>query len=547
MATYYHGDINVTINGRDLIKESSITINEGKKYVVYGKNGDGKTTLINAIVADIERIAELEGRKRVNYLLLKQDITIEKEQTCLAFLLSADEINYAKNLRLNELSEIEEMTDKELEEYQLIGSELQTAKWDSFESEAKRILKGLQFVNPETTFTSILSGGWRMRLALGKALLMKPQLLILDEPTNHLDLEANIWLTNYLSDYPNSILLITHEKDLGCSFKGVISWYVGVAKTPDIVVSTIKGDYFKLRKYLDDCMSEWESNYDKYLKKVANYKKSKPPVTKQQIADFEKLHFVPRPPMEYSVSIEWGDVPKYNRNIISMRDISFTYGRVLDENGNIIRQEGEKKVFDRMNYNIDGDSRHILVGPNGAGKTTLFKLISDDLKQDSDSDVIIRDSRLRVGYYYQQILENLPGEMTPVEYLQSLDNSLSIGECKAILGRLSLKKTPVGDPTMIKIKNLSGGQKARVSFARVQIKNPTLIIFDEPTNHLDTETIDGFIDGINSFNGAVVIISHSIHLIRSIENKRLFVVGNGKIEEFRGDFDDYYDMIINSE
>ena len=161
MLTYYHNDISVTINGRELIKPSKLTINEGKKYVILGINGIGKTTLINRIVEDLssrnstnisERCDELPP---VDFLLLQQDITIEENQTCLDFLLSADLTNYIKNLRFLELSDQEDLSDSQLEEYERISNELQCGCWDRFESEAKKILKGLQFNSPEITLTSI--------------------------------------------------------------------------------------------------------------------------------------------------------------------------------------------------------------------------------------------------------------------------------------------------------------------------------------------------------------------------------------------------------
>lgn len=534
MASYFSGNITVTINGKNLINESNLSILPGRKYIVLGINGVGKTSLINEIVSHLND---------VNYLFLQQDITINENQSCLKFLLEADTKNYTNYLRLEELSLIDELSDVELEEYNVISDELKNFSWGVFESEAKKILKGLGFINPETKLTSELSGGWRMRLALGKSLLMKPDLLILDEPTNHLDMEANIWLTKYLTEYPKAIILITHDINLACSFENPITWYVGNPKMKGVTVTTIRGDYFNMKQTLLEARTELEKAYNKFENKVKEFRKSKPQKTKQQVDDYINQHSVPRPPPEYSVSIEWEEVPENKKSIISMRDISFTYGE-------------DKLIFDKINYEISGNSRHILVGQNGVGKTTLFKLICGEVQPDSCSDIIIRDSRLRIGYYNQQIMDNLPIDLTPTQFLQSLNKRLSTADCKKILGRLSLKKTEVGDPTTVPIRNLSGGQKARVAFAKLQIDSPHLLLLDEPTNHLDMESVEALIEGINEFNGAVVIISHDLHLIKKLESfeeemedgrkMQLFIVGNQKINEYKGNFDNYCDMIYKS-
>ena len=136
--------------------------------------------------------------------------------------------------------------------------------------------------------------------------------------------------------------------------------------------------------------------------------------------------------------------------------------------------------------------------------------------------------------------------LTPIQYLQSVDSSLTLGDCKSLLGRMSLKRTDVGDPTMIRIENLSGGQKARVAFAKIAIERPHVILFDEPTNHLDYKSIQGLIYGINNFNGGVIIISHDIYLIRSIERSQLFIVDNEKVTECKENFDFYYRNVLDT-
>lgn len=523
METFFSGLVSVIINGRELVKESKLVINSNTKIAFIGINGIGKTSVINRLI----EIFKETGFN--NYLGLEQDIIIEDNQTCLDYISQSNIDAYNANKRLNELSQIEELTDSELEEYNNISDLLLSHNWDQFLSEARKILKGLGFKDSNKE-TKKLSGGWIMRLALAKILLLKPKLLLLDEPTNHLDLEASIWLTNYLIGYPNSILLVTHDADLACEIAD-ITWYIGDPKLEGNSVYTIRGNYYDAKNFVIDCRNETLKNYEKYENKLANFKRSKPPKTKNQIEEYIRNNEVPRPPQEYTVNIEWNEVGNFRGNILSIRDVSFTY-------------PSGAKIFDKINFDIFNDSRIALVGSNGAGKTTLFQLCSGELNPDPDSDVIIRNNQLRVGYYYQRLLDNLPLEMTPTEYLQSLNSKLSIGDCKGILGRLSLKKTHVGDPTSVKIKNLSGGQKVRVAFAGIQGFNPHLLLLDEPTNHLDIESIEALIDGLNNFNGAIVIITHNIKLIKSLNNIRIFVVGNQKVEEWRLPFEEYCKKVL---
>uniref|UniRef100_A0A6C0BDY8 ABC transporter domain-containing protein n=1 Tax=viral metagenome TaxID=1070528 RepID=A0A6C0BDY8_9ZZZZ len=518
MKTLFSEDITVMINGKILIDESRITINTETKYSVLGVNGIGKTTLINEIVK------KLDG---VDYLYLEQDVSIEDSQKCFDFLLKADDEGYNAFLRVEELCLLHEMSDEEIEEYNILTELLNAKKWNQFESEAKKILKGLGFLDINRS-TSELSGGWRMKLALGKALLRKPELLILDEPTNHLDLIACIWLSDYLSRYNKSIIMITHDIDITYSISDVI-WYIGNLDLMSVKVYTIRGNFTNLAKFISDSNKKNEDSYNKYQKALAAFKKKGR--TRTELEDFENRYFVPRPPKDYIVSIEWPTVECRFKDAFSLRNVSFSYP--------------SKKILDCIDFNIFTDSRYVLVGNNGAGKTTLFKLCLGNILPDQGGDCIIKDPRLRIGYYNQQIIDSLPLDMTAVEYLKSISSSLSVGDCKGILGKMSLRKTIIGDPTNIKISDLSGGQKARVAFAKISVEKPHIILFDEPTNHLDYESMNGLIDGINNFNGGVVIITHSMHLIRNLNRVQLFSIENQKVLEYKDGFESYYRHIID--
>jgi ATP-binding cassette subfamily F protein 1 len=518
LVTLYSGSVEVDINGKTLINSSDIAINSGTKYFVIGNNGVGKTTLLKKIFEEL--------KDKLDILMIDQDIELESDnQTIEEFILKADpELFYSKK-RMDELEKIEELSDEESDEYNILSDILCQKEWDKFEAESKRIINGLGFENPKC-LVSILSGGKRMILAIGKALLRKPEILILDEPTNHLDLDVVIWLTSYLESYRKTLIVITHQIGLVNSVANCV-WYIGNPELTGTKLYTIRGKYDNLLQFIDNTQKESQNKWDKFQKKVEELKKKSTP--KKNVEEFIKKEGTNRPPKPYVVNITWDNVIQLStKNIIEFKDVSFNYE--------------DKPIYSNLNMSMGMGSRIILVGPNGCGKTTMFKLACEMIQPTSGH--IVRDERLRVGYYNQQIVDSLPLELNSIEYLQTINDKLDHNQCRTILGKLGIKKVDDMDLPTVKISNLSGGQKARVSFASVQMMNPQLILFDEPTNHLDLESIEGLIKGINNFNGGIVTITHDMYLIEKVENAEIYQVINNSIDKFNGDFDDYCSSVL---
>jgi ATP-binding cassette subfamily F protein 1 len=525
--TIYSEKMDILINGKILINESNIVINDETKYCVVGKNGCGKTTLLKNIYENIINKNLTNIDNLIDVLMIDQDIEIDDEHdNILNFILNAN-ITLNKNYKLmKDLEKKDNLSDEESNLYNNISEYVYNNEWDKYESESKKILFGLGFIDLEKK-VSILSGGWRMRLALGKALLRKPQVLILDEPTNHLDLNAVIWLTDYLSSYKKSLIVITHQIYLINTLSDYI-WYIGNPELTGTKVYTIRGNYDSLNKTLIRYTKEVTTIYDKFQKRIEEMRKKS--VSKKEVDEFIKKNNINRPPLPYSVNIDFDRVEELNKTIYDLIDIKYSY-------------DNENIIFNSLNLRIDSKSRYVLVGENGVGKTTLFKLLSNIIKPCKGD--IIHDERVRIGYYHQQIIDNLPLNLTPIEYIQELNSKYDNGECRKILGKLGIKKNDYQDLPNTKISKLSGGQKARVSLASVQIINPHLILMDEPTNHLDIESIEGLIKGLNEFNGAYIIITHDMHLIESLENTTIYQLINKDIKKFKGDFDEYCNFILN--
>jgi ATPase subunit of ABC transporter with duplicated ATPase domains len=530
--------LSIKLGNKLIIDESKLVVNENVRYGIVGSNGCGKSTLIDYIMTKLPQ--------NIKAYMVNQHIQFDSnDQTVLNFMLRADSKIYDINQKIIELELKEEMTDDELDTYTNLTESAEYSEYEKYISESKKILKGLGISNYEDKISNY-SGGWRMRLAIAKSLISKPYVLIMDEPTNHLDLNAVIWLSNYLQTYTRTLIVVSHQIDFINSCTNVI-WYIG---TPDFTTPklySVNGSYIKLQQTLNDisktAISAWKKfeNGLEAIKKQKQKKKEKQ--NKQQnssktdIEAYIKKNSVPRPSKPYEVIIKFPDVTFSNndRHIIRFEDVSFFYNSTIDK----------KPILSNTEFSIGLKSRYVIVGENGVGKTTIFKLCSGELIP--TDGYIIKDERVKIAYYNQQVIESLPLELTPIEYLQLLNSALDIAMCRAYLGKIGLRKqTDIdnGDPCNIPIKKLSGGQKARVSFCSIQVKEPNIILLDEPTNHLDIESIQGLIQGINEYNGGIVMITHDIYVISQINDIKIYEVKDQKIQIFKGEIEEYVDKVI---
>ena len=521
--------MSIKIGAKVIVDNSKLVVNENQRYGIVGPNGCGKSTLVNYIMTHLP--------ENMQAYMVDQHIEIESDdQTVLDFMLRANKNIYQINQQVLALELNEEMTDSELEIYTELTDLAEYAEYERYVSESKRILKGLGIIEYDNKIYNY-SGGWRMRLAIAKSLISKPFILIMDEPTNHLDLNAVIWLSDYLQTYTKTLIIVSHQIDFINSVSNVI-WYIG---SPDFALPklySVNGNYDKLQKTLSDITKTAISAYNKFetgLENMRKQKKGKQPFTKSDIEAYIKKNQVPRPPKNYEVKIGFPDVGiVHDRSVIRFDNVSFAY----DES---------KPILSDTEFSINMKSRIVIVGPNGVGKTTIFKLCNETIKPTNGS--IMTDSRIKVAYYNQQIIESLPLDMTAIEYLQSLNSTVDINKSRKYLGRIGLKKSDEdsGDPCNIPIRNLSGGQKARVSFCSIQVTEPNVILLDEPTNHLDIESIEGLIQGINEYEGGIVIITHDVYVISQVENIDLYEVKDYKISKFRGEIEDYVKQVVQDQ
>lgn len=526
-------NFSISAKGNDLFVNANLLIANGRHYGLVGPNGHGKTTLLRHIATRVLKVPP-----NIDILYCEQEVVAD-DLSAVESVLKAD---VKRTELLSELSIMEaaEFSEGQQEKIKEIYEELKAIGADSAEPRARRILAGLGFSRSmQDRATKNFSGGWRMRVSLARALFVEPTLLLLDEPTNHLDLNAVIWLDNYLQGWKKTLLIVSHDQSF---LDNVCNEIIHLDQQK---LYYYKGNYSMFKKMYAQKTKERLKEYEKQEKRIKELKahgqskkqaekKTKEVLTRKQEKNKTKLQktdedqgpteLIQRP-REYVVKFSFPDPPPLQPPILGLHNVTFAY-------------DGMKPLFKDVDFGIDLSSRIAIVGPNGVGKSTFLKLfVGELLPQQGD---LKKNHRLRIGRFDQHSGEHLTAEETPAEYLQRLFD-LPYEKARKQLGTFGL----AGHAHTIKMKDLSGGQKARVALAELTLNAPDVIILDEPTNNLDIESIDALADAINEYKGGVVIVSHDERLIRDTDCT-LWVIENQSIEEIDGDFDDYRKELLEA-
>ncbi|KAL0895923.1 hypothetical protein ABMA27_011937 [Loxostege sticticalis] len=530
-------NFSISAKGKDLFVNANLLIANGRRYGLVGPNGHGKTTLLRHLA---QRAFPLPPH--IDILLCEQEVTAN-DMSAVDTILEAD---VKRTELLNEAKELEAETEKgnlsKQDRLNEVYSELKAIGADSAEPRARRILAGLGFSREmQNRATKNFSGGWRMRVSLARALYIEPTLLLLDEPTNHLDLNAVIWLDNYLQGWKKTLLVVSHDQSF---LDNVCNEIIHLDQQK---LFYYKGNYSMFKKMYAQKRKEMIKEYEKQEKRLKELKahgqskkqaekKQKEALTRKQEKNRSKSQreeadegaapvTLLQRPKEYIVKFSFPDPPPLQPPILGLHNVNFNF-------------PGQKPLFIDVDFGIDLNSRIAIVGPNGVGKSTFLKLLVGELSPCRGE--LIRNHRLRIGRFDQHSGEHLTAEESPVEYLQRLFG-LQYEKARKQLGTFGL----AGHAHTIKMKDLSGGQKARVALAELTLMAPDVVILDEPTNNLDIESIDALAEAINEYKGGVVIVSHDERLIRETECA-LYVIEDQTINEVDGDFDDYRKELLES-
>ncbi|KTB14968.1 ABC transporter ATP-binding protein ARB1 [Nakaseomyces glabratus] len=514
--------VSLLFHGKVLIQDSNLELNYGRRYGLLGENGCGKSTFLKALATREYPIPD-----HIDVYLLDEPAA-PTEYSALEYVVREAQ---------NELKRVEDLVEKiiledgpESELLDPLYERMDGMDPSTFESRAAVILIGLGF-NSQTILkkTKDMSGGWKMRVALAKALFVKPTLLLLDDPTAHLDLEACVWLEEYLKRFDRTLVLVSHSQDF---LNGVCTNMIDMRMQKLMQYGGNYDSYIKTRTELE---TNQMKQYNKQQEEIAHIKKFiasagtyanlvKQAKSRQKILDKMEADGLIQPVVPDRVfSFRFPPVERLPPPVLAFDDISFAY------DGN-----PENNLYEHLNFGVDMDSRTALVGPNGVGKSTLLKIMTGELMPQSGR--VSRHTHVKLGVYSQHSQDQLDLTKSALEFVRDKYSNISqdFQYWRGQLGRYGL----TGDAQKVQMGTLSEGQRSRVVFALLALENPNVLLLDEPTNGLDIPTIDSLADAINEFNGGVVVVSHDFRLLDKIA-KDIFVVEDKTATRWDGSILDY--------
>ncbi|WP_424830786.1 ABC-F family ATP-binding cassette domain-containing protein [Ruegeria sp.] len=512
-------DITYAVEGRPLFEGASATIPDGHKVGLVGRNGTGKTTLFRLIRGELAlESGNISVPKRARIGGVAQEVP-SSDVSLINTVLAADTERSAL------MAEAENAEDPA----RIADIQTRLADIDAWSAEARAasILKGLGFDDEDQLKPCAdFSGGWRMRVALAAVLFSQPDLLLLDEPTNYLDLEGALWLESYLAKYPHTVIIISHDR-------GLLNRAVGsILHLEDRKLTYYAVPYDKFAERRAERLAQAESENAKAKARIAHlqsfvdrfrYKASKAVQAQSRLKMIERIQLVSTPQEAALRAFSFPEPEELSPPIIQI------------EGG--ITGYGETEVLRRLNLRIDQDDRIALLGKNGQGKSTLSKLLSDRLPLMAGK--MTRSNKLRIGYFAQHQVDELYVDETPLDHLRRLRPDEAPGKWRSRLAGFGLN----ADQAETEVGRLSGGQKARLSLLIATIDAPHMLILDEPTNHLDIESREALVEALTAYSGAVVLVSHDMHLL-SLVADRLWLVSDGTVKPFEDDLEAYRALLL---
>ncbi|EJT80135.1 hypothetical protein GGTG_00139 [Gaeumannomyces tritici R3-111a-1] len=529
----------VSIGGQRILADTTLTLSYGHRYGLVGFNGVGKSTLLRALAK-----REVPIPTHISILHVEQEITGD-DTPALQAVLDADvwrKVLLKEQAKITaKLAEIEQQRasmadtseeaaklDREREaQDQTLGDvqgKLAEMESDKAESRAASILAGLGFSAERQQFaTKTFSGGWRMRLALARALFCEPDLLLLDEPSNMLDVPSITFLSTYLQSYPSTVLVVSHDRaflnevatDIIHQHSQRLDYYRGA--NFDTFYATREERLKTAKREYENQMAQ-RAHLQAFIDKF-RYNAAKSSEAQSRIKKLERMPVLEPPEAEYSVHFTFPDVEKMSPPIIQMSGVTFGY-------------TPDKILLRDVDLDVQLDSRIGIVRPNGAGKTTVLRLLIGKLTP--TTGIISQNPRLRVGFFAQHHVDALDLNVSAVTFMAKTYPGRTDEEYRRQLGAFGI----TGTTGLQKMEFLSGGQKSRVAFACLALQNPHILVLDEPSNHLDIEAMDALSDALKRFQGGVLMVSHDVTMLQTVCTS-LWVCDGGIVEKFPGDVQQY--------
>lgn len=512
-----------------LFIEASAALQRGEKIGLVGANGTGKTTLFRMMTGQeqpdegqvsVDRgvtigyfsqdVGEMMGRSAVSEVMDSVGPV-----SAVAIELKEIETAMADPDRLHEIDEL-------IERYGEVQAKFEELDGYALESRAREILSGLSFSQEMMDGdVGVLSGGWKMRVALARILLMKPDAMLLDEPSNHLDLESLIWLENFLNAYDGMLMMTSHDRE----FMNRIVTKIVEIDGGDL--TTYSGDYefYEQQRAVNERQQQaqferQQSMLAKEIKFIERFKAraSHAAQVQSRVKKLEKIERVEPPKRRQAIQFEFPSPPRSGEDIVSLKDVHKRYGSRI--------------IYEGLDFQVRRKERWCVMGVNGAGKSTLLKLVTGSTEPD-EGNVALGGS-VKMGYFAQHAMETLHGEHTVFESLESTFPQAGQGSLRALAGCFGFS----GDDVEKKCRVLSGGEKARLAMARMLYDPPNFLVLDEPTNHLDLLTKEMLIKALAEYEGTMLFVSHDRHFLAALSNRVLELTPEG-VHQYGGGYTEY--------
>jgi len=513
-------DVTYRIAGRTLLEGVNLTIPAGHRVGLVGPNGTGKSTLFKLITGELEiDSGDIFIVPNTKIGIVRQDLP-DDDTSLLDVVLAAD------TERTSLFAEAETATDPE--RISDIYTRLNDIDAYNAPARASIILSGLGFnQHAQTSPISDFSGGWRMRVALAAALFRNPDLLLLDEPTNHLDFEAIVWLENYLANYSNTLIVISHDRDI------LNKTVTHIVHLDQLTLTSYTGNYDQFETLRAQKLYNRQALFEKQQaqkKKMMEFvdrfraKASKARQAQSRLKAIEKMDMVDAIIAERTIVFTFPEPEELPPPLITLNNVDIGYAP-------------GKPVLKKLSLRIDMEDRIALLGANGNGKSTLIKLLSGTLAPLSGE--LSRSPKLRVGYFAQHQTEEMDVNLTAYQLLKEAILGTPEPKIRGLLGRFGFNKSKADT----KVAELSGGEKARLLFCLMSHNAPHIMLLDEPTNHLDMDARESLVQALNNYSGCVILVSHDPHLVECVADQ-LWLVKDGTCTPYNDDVDSYRRLII---
>ncbi|MDL2398394.1 ABC-F family ATP-binding cassette domain-containing protein [Rhizobium mayense] len=514
---------------RILFIEASAALNRGESVGLVGPNGAGKTTLFRMITGQEQPDeGQVSVDKGVTIGYFNQDVgEMEGRSAVSEVMEGAGPVSVvAAELRELEAAMVDpdqaDDMDKIIERYGEVQARYEELDGYALEGRAREVLAGLSF-SPEMMDGDVgaLSGGWKMRVALARILLMRPDVMLLDEPSNHLDLESLIWLEEFLRGYEGALLMTSHDREF---MNRIVTKIIEIDGGS---LSSYSGDYAFYEQQRAQNEKQQQAQFErqqamlaKEIKFIERFKAraSHASQVQSRVKKLEKIDRVEPPKRRQTVAFEFQPAPRSGEDVVSLKSVHKKYG--------------SRVIYEGLDFMVRRRERWCIMGINGAGKSTLLKLVAGSTQPDEGS--VNLGASVKMGYFAQHAMDLLDGERTVFQQLEHEFPQAGQGSLRALAGCFGFS----GDDVEKKCRVLSGGEKARLVMAMMLFDPPNLLVLDEPTNHLDLDTKEMLIQALSQYEGTMLFVSHDRHFLAALSNRVLELTPEG-IHQYGGGYTEY--------